>query len=203
MKGFEGIFSTWGDGGYLLLPLALTSMLIFAQIFRSEFSMRDLSKQLRELLVLLEKKGLNVGSLSQEMVDCATPIMLGYAQALSQVKQGANTMSALVAVEEGFCTQQRKEMITLSALTAAAPLLGLLGTVAGMIHTFDAVAVGGGDTGSQVAEGISSALLTTQFGLVIALPGVFGSAHLYKRIRNLETHLVQCRFFLLELLEMR
>ena len=58
---------------------------------------------------------------------------------------------------------------------STAPLLGLLGTVTGMLATFDALAAGsGGDkTMDLVAGGISEALITTETGLVIALPGLF------------------------------
>jgi len=62
----------------------------------------------------------------------------------------------------------------LNTLVAAAPLLGLLGTVIGMLGTFSALAKGGGgETAALVAEGISEALITTQTGLFIALPGIF------------------------------
>ena len=73
----------------------------------------------------------------------------------------------------------------LGACTAAAPLLGLLGTVTGMMMTFDAVGMSGvgGDTATRVSGGISSALLTTQIGLVVAIPGVFGMARL-QRLRE-------------------
>lgn len=58
---------------------------------------------------------------------------------------------------------------------STAPLLGLLGTVTGMLATFAALASGaGGDqTMDLVAGGISEALITTETGLVIALPGIF------------------------------
>ena len=61
-----------------------------------------------------------------------------------------------------------------------APLLGLLGTVTGMLTTFAALASGsGGDkTMDMVAGGISEALITTQTGLVIAVPGLFFQYHL-------------------------
>ena len=69
---------------------------------------------------------------------------------------------------------------------SAAPLMGLLGTVTGMLATFAALASGsGGDkTMSLVAEGISEALITTETGLVIALPGLFLQ---YQLTRKLET----------------
>ena len=55
------------------------------------------------------------------------------------------------------------------------PLLGLLGTVTGMLTTFGALATGSGGekTMSLVASGISEALITTETGLVVALPGLF------------------------------
>ena len=120
-----------------------------------------------------------------------------YAQTLTMkgsISQG------LEEIENVLLSVQSRDRIILSALTASAPLLGLLGTVIGMIATFQATATMDGDTGQQIADGISSALITTQFGLVIALPGVFGSAYLFKRIRELETRLTQCRFLILEAL---
>ena len=60
-------------------------------------------------------------------------------------------------------------------LTAVAPLLGLLGTVYGMIETFEVIsAVGSGDTAS-LSSGISKALVTTEIGLIVAIPGLFAS----------------------------
>ena len=77
-------------------------------------------------------------------------------------------------------------MLILTALVTAAPLLGLLGTVLGMIDTFWAVSQYGVDTANLIAGGISQALITTQFGLVTALPGVFGLMRLQRMYRQLE-----------------
>jgi biopolymer transport protein ExbB len=67
----------------------------------------------------------------------------------------------------------------------AAPLFGLLGTVTGMLTTFGALASGsGGDqTMGMIAAGISEALITTETGLVIALPGVFFQYMLSRRLQ--------------------
>lgn len=64
----------------------------------------------------------------------------------------------------------RRGLLLLRALVAAAPLLGLLGTVSGMISSFEAL-VGAGRI-DQIGAGISYALRTTQYGLAIAVPGV-------------------------------
>ncbi|MBK1828289.1 MotA/TolQ/ExbB proton channel family protein [Haloferula rosea] len=62
----------------------------------------------------------------------------------------------------------------LTVLIAAAPLLGLLGTVAGMLVSFDGLAgSAGGEPIDTISAGISKALVTTQAGLVIAVPAAF------------------------------
>ena len=62
-------------------------------------------------------------------------------------------------------------LMFLNILVTVSPLMGLLGTVIGMLSTFKALASGSGKTIDLVAEGISEALITTQTGLVIAIPG--------------------------------
>lgn len=73
------------------------------------------------------------------------------------------------------CPPIERDLRVMKICVSAAPLVGLLGTVTGMLSTFDALAVGsGGDkTMQMVASGISEALITTETGLVVALPGLF------------------------------
>jgi len=67
-----------------------------------------------------------------------------------------------------------RRLPVLAVMTAAAPLLGLLGTVAGMLQTFGGLASAGQNQMSDlVSAGISKALVTTQAGLTIAVPAVF------------------------------
>lgn len=67
-----------------------------------------------------------------------------------------------------------RRLIVLNTLVAAAPLAGLLGTVMGMLAMFSGLADGKGQAGMQkVAAGMQEALITTQTGLTIALPGLF------------------------------
>ena len=61
----------------------------------------------------------------------------------------------------------------LAILVGAAPLLGLLGTVAGMLLTFSGMAAGNQAPIDTISTGISKALITTQAGLVIAIPAAF------------------------------
>jgi biopolymer transport protein ExbB/TolQ len=76
----------------------------------------------------------------------------------------------------------------LTVLIAAAPLLGLLGTVAGMLISFDGLAGSmGGEPIDTISTGISKALVTTQAGLVIAVPAAFFLALLKRQAES--THL--------------
>ncbi|HCW94622.1 MAG TPA: flagellar motor protein MotA [Pseudomonas sp.] len=73
----------------------------------------------------------------------------------------------------------------LKLLTAVAPLLGLLGTVTGMIVTFQAITQSGGGDSRLMADGISQALVTTVMGLVVAIPLLFLHALLASRSKAL------------------
>jgi len=69
----------------------------------------------------------------------------------------------------------------LGTIVAGAPLLGLLGTVIGMIKIFAVVATAGSSITEQLSSGISQALITTATGLVIAIPALFVHSYLESR----------------------
>lgn len=179
-----------------MLPLALLCLGIVGYTLRSSQAIRRVAHQAEQLLRRLEGPGSNSPfALLAQRKDWLSQ---AYLQALDEVKAGGKPLATLEQVEIGCSEALRKDWLILAALTASAPLLGLLGTVMGMIQTFDAVSAVSGETGQRVAAGISRALLTTQFGLVIALPGVFGAAHLRRGVREVEARLATCRFLLAE-----
>lgn len=67
---------------------------------------------------------------------------------------------------------------------AAAPLLGLLGTVTGIINTFKLITVYGTGDAKTLSSGISEALITTEFGLIVAIPSLLLHAYLSRRARR-------------------
>lgn len=91
----------------------------------------------------------------------------------------ARTIDQSTAVFRGIRTAEiapfTRDLKVMKVCVAAGPLLGLFGTVTGMLATFGALASGSGGekTMSAVARGISEALITTETGLVVALPGLF------------------------------
>ncbi|PCK07669.1 MAG: hypothetical protein COA42_13085 [Alteromonadaceae bacterium] len=78
-------------------------------------------------------------------------------------------------------------VITITA--AIAPLLGLLGTVSGMIETFKIMTLFGAGDPAAVSGGISEALVTTELGLIVAIPALVINSLLSKKIKNYNHHL--------------
>ena len=73
----------------------------------------------------------------------------------------------------------------LEVVVAGAPLVGLLGTVTGLVQVFSAMPASGGTAGSGIfSEGIALALLTTIMGLAIAIPALIGHAYLMRVIEK-------------------
>jgi biopolymer transport protein ExbB len=74
---------------------------------------------------------------------------------------------------------------SLAVLGGVSPLLGLLGTVTGMIHTFQLVTLFGTGDARLLSGGLSEALVTTEVGLVIAIPVLISHAYLARRVGSI------------------
>lgn len=77
----------------------------------------------------------------------------------------------------------------IQALVALCPLLGLMGTVTGMIEVFDVMAISGSGNARSMASGVSKATIPTMAGMVGALSGVFASTWLTRISKTERTHL--------------
>jgi biopolymer transport protein ExbB len=73
-------------------------------------------------------------------------------------------------------------MFILEIVVGAAPLLGLLGTVTGLIQVFEGIDVSGTPDPGQFVKGIALALTTTMIGLSIAIPALVGNSYLSRRV---------------------
>lgn len=178
------IYSIWLSGGWVMLPLAVLAVLIYTTGV--------------QLLVFLRKGNVQLGHEQEWLLWIQDPSrakgrageIIRYTQdgvhTAKQVRNRFNEvrLSLLDAVE--------RRLVFLSTLIAAAPLMGLLGTVIGMLGTFAAIALGGGsETAGMVAAGISEALITTQTGLFIALPGIFLALMIRRRKHAVEAALAR------------
>ena len=195
----------WYAGGPLLIPIAIVCFgiwIYFLKTRRSILQAINVPKGWEDALVLdLTANSQESMIRKYESMQGAFPDVITYV--LKVVRNGGKAGQAFEEFEQNTLNHLQRDLVVLTALTAVAPLLGLLGTVAGMIETFRAVAESTGETAGKVASGISQALITTQFGLVVAIPGVFGIARLDRMIDQLKTMFASCKIHLLLAMERR
>jgi len=98
----------------------------------------------------------------------------------------AQMKEAIEEVSEEEATNLTQKISYLALISGIAPMLGLLGTVAGMIEAFDKIAVMKGATNpSDLADSISKALITTFLGLVVAIPTTAGYMFFRNKVMKL------------------
>jgi biopolymer transport protein ExbB len=117
---------------------------------------------------------------------------------LGQIIRDAMASRSLEEMEHFFDSVRNDELSpferdlrVMKVSVTTAPLLGLLGTVTGMLATFNALATGGGGdkTMGMIASGISEALITTEAGLVLALSGLMFQYVLMRQHDRFGTHI--------------
>lgn len=193
-------------GGPLMWPILLCSIIMLAFIFERTF--------------FLQRKRTMPTDLRNEILNQARKNTLVIDQALTRCEEDGSPFARLLhgclsrADSEGFEMEAgleeagarvlhdlRRNGKTLAVIADIAPLLGLMGTVTGMIKAFDVVARSNalGRTG-LLAEGISEALLTTAFGLLVAVPAII-AFHFFKNkadkiIREMEDVCLEIVFIL-------
>ena len=162
----QQIFNIWFSGGWVMIPLCLLALLIYTTGFELFLYLRDNSLQLdkeNQWQSWIQEPG-KAPQNAQEIIR--------YTQ--ENISSSGHLRSRFEEVQQTLLHPIDRKLIFLNTLVASAPLMGLLGTVIGMLGTFSAISSGGGsETVDMVAAGISEALITTQTGLFIALPGIF------------------------------
>jgi biopolymer transport protein ExbB len=164
----------WLDGGWAMIPIAVIAFVMFAMGMHIHLGLR------RKLRIAVTEEtwrrwfnhpNERNGELG-EMMDL-----------VSGGKSLEETSHFFDQLRETECAPFERDLRVMRVCVSAAPLVGLLGTVTGMLATFGALADGGGGskTMNMVAGGISEALITTETGLVIALPGLFLQYQLTRR----------------------
>ncbi|HPW94468.1 MAG TPA: MotA/TolQ/ExbB proton channel family protein, partial [Fibrobacteraceae bacterium] len=141
----------------------------------------DLSKNVERMRVLLEKGDVDQAEqfLKSNMGIVARELFL----ALKKGKENSAGFEDYISIrllQTSRYIEQGTHVISMMA--AAAPLLGLLGTVTGMVATFDVITLYGNQNPVLMADGISEALITTQSGLLVAFPLTLLKQRLDERI---------------------
>ena len=182
---WQEAYIIWISGGWAMFALAFNALMLFGLGTH----------------IYLQLKAKGMLTLSRKIVDrwISTPgLRRGTIGELLDVGTETASIKDCMISFEYFRAHEivsfDRDLKVMKICIAAAPLLGLLGTVTGMLATFNALATGSGGekTMGMVAKGISEALITTETGLVIALPGLFFQYQLtrsYEKFKGLLAHL--------------
>ncbi len=193
----------WESGGPLMPVLAVVAFLIWQRYLVLSWRLRQALRNPGACGLELDREARQPGEppdlTALEGLPGAVPRVA--LQVVRQVARGLSFREAFSQCRQAELSPFAHAFYLLGALVAAAPLLGLLGTVLGMIQTFDAVGARSADTADMVARGISQALITTQVGLLAALPGTFGLAHVHRLYKSLVNSLDRCESHLALALE--
>lgn len=172
-------------GGPVMAPIIAVSVIAWVIIFTRLFSIRRESLELGEFLWRLETRLLSGGRPSALKLcwETGVPIasMLAPLFAKSSVTKPARRRAVRRAIEVEH-DRIGRQLALLAVLAGAATLLGLLGTVTGMVASFGVVTVHGTGEPALLARGISQALITTEAGLVVALPLLLAHSYLSSRV---------------------
>jgi biopolymer transport protein ExbB len=166
----------FADGGLMMYPLTLCSMVALGVILAKAYTLWAAHKGTDRLLNEVEEAALagNVDAAIEICRDTPGPagaILLAGLRRIQTRRLAAGELEAAVSttgtIELGFL---ERGLVILATIANVAPLMGFLGTVAGMILAFAAIEEAGDVDPTLVAGGIKVALLTTAAGLLIAVP---------------------------------
>ncbi len=182
----------WASGGNLLIAIAAVCFAMWLVLFRLHARYRralEAPEVIEDQVLTVLQRGHNCAELKQLAARTKAPFSHILQYLAEREAQGMNLLQAFREAKEEELEPFEREMTVLQALVAAAPLLGLLGTVFGMIGTFDAISLQVRETTGLMSSGISQALITTQFGLIVALPGMLGMSALRRKHKQLGVRL--------------
>ncbi|MCB9741421.1 MAG: MotA/TolQ/ExbB proton channel family protein [Alphaproteobacteria bacterium] len=174
---------TWVAGGFVMPPLALAAFLLWWTLGERWVTLRRGSNlALSAMIEAAERGQLKPHGL------IATAVVDGVA--LRGALLGRDVRGPIELLFDHLRAETRKGRTLVRTMVALAPLAGLLGTVTGMIETFDSLATmqlfsrSGG-----IAGGVAQALVSTQMGLAVAIPGVIAGKLMEMRQHRVELEL--------------
>ncbi|MDD2315782.1 MAG: MotA/TolQ/ExbB proton channel family protein [Desulfobacterales bacterium] len=180
-------------GGVLVIPILLCSVLslaIFVERLIRFTRLRSRGAGLAEKTVAMMKSGQDQEAYEM-LIQSNSPMGRVLAQAIEVKDQDRETLETVIAHSTDEEVRSLSSYVqALATMGNIAPLLGLLGTVLGMIKAFMVIQQMGGKVNAAVlAGGIWEAMLTTALGLAVALPTMVAHSYLISRIDKYEARL--------------
>jgi biopolymer transport protein ExbB len=191
-------------GGWLMAPIILCSILAltiiterFWTLRRSKAVPRGIGEQVKEWAARHELDRRHIEQLRSESA-------LGRVLAAALINRHRSRDLIKEAVEDTgrhVVHELERFLNTLGTIAGISPLLGLLGTVIGMIKVFSAILVHGVGNANELAGGISEALITTAAGLTVAIPSFFFYRYFKGRVEEYVVSMEEQAINLIEAIE--
>ncbi|HWM25495.1 MAG TPA: MotA/TolQ/ExbB proton channel family protein [Chthoniobacterales bacterium] len=178
-----GFFS---KGGLFMWPLLACSIVTVTTIVLSILTLRE--KKVLPLVIESEIERLTPGGSAERLMrivnDDSSSLASVVRTALQHLRwPRAENIESVQTRARRELVRLERGLIVLEVVTGIAPLIGLIGTVAGLVHVFSGLGVNTGASDTKaVALGISEALNCTIFGLSIAVPALIGFSYFSKKI---------------------
>jgi len=163
-------------GGWLMVPILLCSTLSVAIIIERFWTLRRSKVTPEGLNTMVEDWAARheLDARHLEQIKDESPLGRIYSAALINRKRSRETIKEAVEDTGRHVVHDLERFLnTLGTIAGISPLLGLLGTVVGMIKVFSAIMISGVGDANVLAGGISQALITTAAGLTVAIPSYF------------------------------
>lgn len=182
------MFELVKQGGWLMLPIIFCSVVALAISIERLIALNPNKIAPKNLLaeVWTWIKNSQIDSEKLKVLKQASPLGQILAAGISNSRNGREVMKE--SIEEAAAQvvhEMQHYLSTLGTIAAVTPLLGLLGTVIGMIKVFSEIMVQGTGNASVLAGGISEALITTASGLAVAIPALIMHRFFERRIQSI------------------
>ncbi|WP_201619919.1 MotA/TolQ/ExbB proton channel family protein [Psychrobacter maritimus] len=173
-------------GGWLMTPIVVCSILALVIIIERSHTLRFnkiAPNRLREQLITRLRENGDIGRTQLMNVKEKTPLGDILATGLLYRQYGLDSMTMHMQNRASVQVHQLEKNINmLGTIGAIAPLLGLLGTVLGIISSFLAITDGAMQDPTMLAAGVSQALITTAAGMIVAIPALVAYRYFQRRI---------------------
>lgn len=176
------------SGGWLMVPILLCSVIAAAISVERLWTLQRSRITPKSLLAQVW------GSVKNDELDAprmrelraSSPLGQVLAAGISNARRGREVMKeAMVEVAGQVSHDMERYLTSLGIIASISPLLGLLGTVVGMIKVFSALMLEGAGNANVLAGGISQALITTAAGLSVAIPALMFHRFFVRRVAEL------------------
>lgn len=181
-------------GGLLMMPIMIASVLALAICLERGWALRSSRVAPPDLLAevwgWIRQKQLNAERLRQ--LREGSPLGEILAAGLLNSRHGRDMMKESIEETANVVIHRMEKYLTLlGTLATISPLLGLLGTVVGIIEAFMAINAGGMNDPTLLANGISKALVTTAGGLFVAIPAMVMHRYFMRHIATISIEMEQ------------